>query len=90
MAISGWTEEVELAAEPAAAGGGHDAHLRGLEPHHARDLVAVHIGRLGGDVDLDAVANALGPAGFRLDIGMLDEGGLERALGHRRAAGEAA
>ena len=40
--------EVELAAEAAAAGGRHDAHRLGPEPHHVRDLVAVHVGRLGG------------------------------------------
>ena len=39
-------------------------------------------------MDLDAVADAPRPAGLGLDIGVLDEGGLERALGDRGAVGE--
>ena len=81
--------EVELAAEAAAAGRRHDAHGLGPQPHDDRDLVAVHVGRLGGDMDLDAVADPLGPAGLGLDIGVLDEGGLEHALGHRGAGAKA-
>ena len=77
--------EVELAAEAAAAGRRHDAHGLGPEPHDDRHLVAVHVGRLGRDMDFDAIADPLGPAGLGLDIGVLDEGGLEHALGHRGA-----
>ena len=80
--------EVELAAEAAAAGRRHDAHRLGPQPHDDRHLVAVHVGRLGRDMDLDAIAHALGPAGLGLDIGVLDEGGLEHALGHRGAGRE--
>jgi hypothetical protein len=74
--------KIELAAEAAAARGRHDAHGLGPEPHHVRDLVAIHIGRLGGDMDFDAVAHPLGPACLGLDIGVLDESRLEHALGH--------
>ena len=77
--------KVELAAEAAAAGGRHDAHRLGLQPHQVGDLVAVHVGRLGGGVDLDPVANPARPAGLGLDIGVLDERRLERAFGHRGA-----
>ncbi len=44
------------------------------------DVVAVHIGRLGAGLDFDAVADAAREAGLRLDIGVLDEAGLELAL----------
>ena len=36
----------------------------------------------------DGVADPSSEAGFRLDVGMLDERGLEGALGHHRGAGE--
>jgi len=74
--------EVELAAEAAAAGRGHDAHLLGPQPQHQRHLVAVHERRLGGDVDLHAIAGAPRPSRLGLDVGMLHEAGLEAALGH--------
>ena len=54
-----------------------------------RDLVAVHIGRLGAGGDLHTLADAPGEAGLRLDIGMLDIAGLEAPLGARRGIGEA-
>ena len=58
-----------------------------IEAHDQGHLVAVHIGRLGAGEDLDAIADAPGIARLRLDIGMLDEGGLEDALGHRLGLG---
>ena len=80
---------VQLAPEPAAAGRGDDPHLRGLEFHHDGHLVTVHIGRLGGDVDLEtgvlALADTPGPAGLGFDVGVLDEAGFEGAFGHRCA-----
>ena len=66
----------------------HDAHRLGLEPHQVRDLVAVHVGRLGRGVDLEAIADAHRPAGLGLDVGVLDEGGLEGALGDSGAGRE--
>ena len=49
-----------------------------------RDLVAVHVGRLRRDMDLDAVADPPRPAGLGLDVGVLDEGGLEHRPRRRR------
>ncbi len=49
----------------------------GAMPENSGDVVAVHIGRLGAGLHLDAVADAAGEAGLGLDIGMLDEAGLE-------------
>ena len=80
--------KVELAAEAAAARRRHDAHRLGPEPHHVRDLVAIHVGRLGRDMDLDAIAHPLGPTRLGLDIGVFDESRLEHALGHGRTVGE--
>ena len=78
--------DVELATEAAAAGARHDPHLRRRE---AKDLgchVPVHDRRLRRDPELDAVAHATCPAGLGLDIGVLDEGGLEAAFSrHGRA-----
>ncbi len=78
---------VELAAEAAAAGGRADAHARGVDAQHARGLLQVHVGRLRAGRDLDAVG-AIGAvadghceAGLGLDVGVLDELGLEAALG---------
>ena len=73
--------DVELAAEAAAAGGRDDADVFERQAEHAGDLVAIHHRRLRAGVDLHAVADADGVAGFGLDVGVLDEGGLERAFG---------
>ena len=54
------------------------------------DVVAVHVGRLGAGLDLDAVADAPGKAGLGLDIGVLDEAGLEGALDDDRRLGASA
>ena len=88
--------DVELAAEAAAAGARHDAHLRGREAQHLGGRVAVHDRSLGRDEELDPLADPPRPAGLGLDVGVLDEGGLEAPLqpsprspraplGHRRA-----
>ena len=60
----------------------------GAMPRIAADLVAVHIGRLRAGHDLDAVADPARKAGLGLDIGVLDEAGLESALGDAPPAGE--
>ena len=81
-------ERVQLAAEPAAAGRGDDPHLLGCDPQHARHFVPVHVGCLRGGEDLDPVALAHGVAGLGLDIGVLDEAGLDRIVGGHERAGE--
>ncbi len=80
----GWSETSSLPPKAAATGRGQDADAFERQAEHARDLVAVHIGSLGAGEDLDAVAAALRVAGFRLDIGMLDEAGAEGAGGDMR------
>ena len=72
--------QVQLRAESAADRGRDDAHLRRRDAENFRDVVAIHIGRLRAGLDFDAIADASGEAGFRLDIGVLDEAGLEGAL----------
>ena len=49
-AISGWTERSSLPPKPPPQAVGTMRTRLGPEPHHARDLVAVHVGRLGRDV----------------------------------------
>jgi hypothetical protein len=81
---------VELAAEAAAASGGTDAYTRGVDAQHARCLLPVHVGCLRAGRDLDAIwplADGHCVAGLRLDVGVLDEGGLEVTLGRRGRAG---
>ena len=75
--------DVELAAEPAAAGGRPDAHLVRLDAEHARGLVAVHVGRLRAGGDLHPPADRNGEACLRLDVGVLDKARLEAALDGR-------
>ena len=72
--------QVQLRAESAADRGRDDAHLRRRDAENLRDVVAIHVGRLRAGLDFDAIADASRKAGFRLDIGVLDEAGLERAL----------
>ena len=76
----GLHRKIELAAEAPAAGRRHDPDLLGSDVQDARGLVAVHVRRLGRDVDLDAVAGAPGPARLGLDVSVLDEGRGEAAL----------
>ena len=71
---------VQLRAEPAAAGGRHDADLFDRQVHDRCHRVAVHVRRLGGGMDCNRVIIANRPACFRLDIGMLDEGRGKAAL----------
>ena len=79
--------EVELAAEAAAAGGRDDPHLVRADAEDQRDLVAVHVRRLGADRELDPVADAARDAGLGLDVRVLDERRLDLDLrGHRRAS----
>ena len=52
----------------------------GRDPEDSGDAVAVHIGRLGAGLHFDAVADAAREARLRLDIGVFDEAGLERAF----------
>ena len=84
----GLQREVELAAEAAAAAGRDDADAVLGEAHDQRDLVAIHVGRLGAGRDLEPLAFAPREAGLGLDIGMLDEAGLPAALGDRRGGGQ--
>ena len=69
-----------MRAEAAADRGRDDAHLLRRDAENLRDVVAVHIGRLRAGLDFDAVADAPREAGLGLDIGVLDEAGLELAL----------
>ena len=54
-----------------------------------RNVVAIHIGRLRAGLDLDAVADAASKARLGLDVGVLDETGLESAFDHDIRRGEA-
>ncbi len=85
---------VELAAEAAAARRRADAHARAVDAQHAGRLLQVHVRRLGAGRDLDAVGAMIcarpdrhGIAGLRLDVGVLDELGLEATLSGRGCAG---
>ena len=71
---------VDLAAEAAAAGAGQHVDRVDGQAEHVGDLVPVHMRRLGGGRDLQPAAGAARPARLGLDIGVLDEGGLEAAL----------
>jgi hypothetical protein len=64
--------EVELAAEPATAGGRNDPNLTGPEAEDQRDLVAVHVRRLRADRELDPVADAPGDARLQDQVRVLD------------------
>ena len=72
--------KIELRAETAADRSRNDANLRRRDTDNSRDIVAVHIGRLGAGLHLDAIADAPGKAGFRLDIGVFDEAGFEQTF----------
>jgi len=73
--------DVELAAEAAAAGARHNSHLLRRKAQDLGRHVPVHDRRLSRDEKLDAIAHPAGPAGLGLDVGVLDEGGLETPLG---------
>ena len=78
--MKGWTDRSSFEPKSAADRGRDDAHLRRRDAENFRDVVAIHVGRLRAGLDFDAIADASGKAGFRLDIGVLDEAGLEGAL----------
>ena len=78
--MKGWTDRSSFEPKPAADRGRDDAHLRRRDAENFRDVVAIHVRRLRAGLDFDAIADASRKAGFRLDIGVLDEAGLERAL----------
>ena len=73
--------DIQLAAEAAAAGRGDDPHIGLQDAQHARHFLEVHIGRLGAGKDFYSVTDALRPAGLGLDIGVLDEAGLDADRG---------
>ncbi len=80
--------QVELPAEAAAASGRDHAHPVRREPEDQRDLVAVHVWRLGRRNDLDPVAVASRITGLRFDVGMLEVTRLERPGRHDRGGGQ--
>ena len=80
--------EIELAAEAAADRARDQAHRLLRQVQDLRQVVAMLERILGRDVHFHRVALALRPAGFRLDIGVLDEAGLVFDLGDVRRLGE--
>ena len=87
-ATSGCTDRSSLPPKPPPHRGRHDAHLLGRDAEDRREFVAVHVRRLRAGDDFDAVADAARVAGFRLDIGVLDETRAHRDLGMRRAGAQ--
>ncbi len=77
----GLDREIELGAETAADRGRHDAHRFRRDAEDRCDIVAVHVGGLRAGGDFDPVADADGAARLRLDRGVFDKAGVERALG---------
>ncbi len=69
---------VDLGAEAAAGRRRHDAHLLRRQAEHQRRVVAVHMRRLRAGGNHQRVAIHAREAGLRLDIGVLDIGGLDR------------
>ena len=80
--------QVELAAEPAAAGGRDDPNLVRPEAEDERDLVTVHVWGLGADRELDPVAHPARNPGLGLDVRVLDEGRLDLDVRGQRRVGE--
>ena len=83
-ASSGCTETSSLPPKPPPQAVGRMRTRDCVDAQHACRLLPVHVGRLRAGGDLDAirpVADGHGVAGLRLDVGVLDEGGLEAALG---------
>ena len=82
----GLHREIHLAAETAATGRRHNANRVLFQAHDVGDFVSVTVRRLGRDVDLDALADALRPAGLGLDGGVFDKRRCDVDLGHRGTA----
>ena len=81
-ATSGWTDWSSFPPKPPPQAVGRIRTRSGCDAEHVGHLVPVHVGGLGACRDLDPAAfDATRPARFRLDIGVLDEGGLEPAAG---------
>ena len=74
---------VQLAAEPAAAGGGNDPHGVLFDAQDPCAFVKVHIGRLGAGGDLAPIAHAFGESRFGLDISMFNKSRLKIACCNR-------
>ena len=88
--MKGCSDRSSLPPKPPPTALGMMRTWSGASPRIGGDLVAVHIGRLGAGEDLDAVADAAGIAGLGLDIGVLDEAGLEAPSTTTSAAASAA
>ena len=79
IAISGWSDRSSLPPKPPPQALGMTRTRSVGQAEDQRELVAVHVRRLGGGEDLDpSVDQARGP-GLGLDVGVLDVGRLERA-----------
>ena len=76
----GLHRQVELGAETAADRSRQYSHLLGRNPENLGDAVAIHIGRLGAGLDLDAIADAAGETRLGLDIGVLDKARLKNSV----------
>ena len=62
----------------------------GAQRQDIREVVTVHMRRLGAGMDLDRGHPAARPGGLGLDIGMLDEAGFEFAFDDYIGNGERA
>src|SRR3984957_13723040 len=78
----GLNRQIELRAKPAADRRRYDPHLLGCDSEDLRNVVAIHIGRLGTGLNLDAVADTASKARLGLDIGVLHKACLESAFDH--------
>ena len=72
--------QIELAPEPSADRRGLDPDPSLGQTQDRLELGPVHVRGLRRHLDLDAVADAQRGAGLRLDVGVLDEPGLEDPL----------
>src|SRR5271163_198067 len=65
--------EIELGAKSSANSRGNDAHKLWRNGENGRDIVSVHVRRLGTCLNLDGIADTPCESGFGLDVGMLYE-----------------
>ena len=65
-----------------------DAYRFWRDAKDAGAIIPVHIGRLSTGGNFDAVPDPLRETGFRLNIGVLHEGGLKCAFDRNRGRGE--